>query len=436
MVGQKGAGPMELWETELRDLFTQEYPHLSIAAATRTALTVRWPQTGLQFDVPLYSDCLENVDNSDGFPRVETLHTKWINLSDKKITSQFTIFQESGYLCNNTAELLFETGTYTDSRRYAEWLEADAKFYFKDDDPAYSEMAEIERKENENRFYELEHFTIGDQVQGYIGHPSDVFRLVMDRRSRYWVAEPHDWEGLYTITLTGVDRSNYEFYAAQAMLILTQKYKCSKYPRITRQFWSDNIDFGCQLPGFGNQYPAAKSPEALLLYQYAKTCLDNDEAFLGFYRVLEFFLTTLNAQKLFDLLKEYRINPSAEAADGGTLCSLEKILGQVSQKESNQIRNAFAILPDGLMRQLLEYTTKFGLLGEKESNRQKLADGFYQRRNSIVHSKQKEIKNARIPGFTVDKTSRAWRALAEELAYFLILYYCYEKRDFGDFSCE
>lgn len=161
------------------------------------------------------------------------------------------------------------------------------------------------------------------------------------------------------------------------------------FKRITRERLRKRDDF--------------QSDEPLMLYNYA--CLSSGtNQFLSFYRVLEFFFR----RNLLRVIDEYRHNSNYTSEDIFSLAT--------SKSEADQLLQLIkATLTQSQNYKLSRYAKKYNLI--KSETIKDLCNGLYAFRNSLVHSKEKEIANVNLPDpFLIQKQLNQWIYIVRECA--------------------
>lgn len=125
------------------------------------------------------------------------------------------------------------------------------------------------------------------------------------------------------------------------------------------------------------------STEPLLLYNHA--CKSSaSEAFLSFYRGLEFFFT----RSILAAIDSLRSNPAASAQDIVNVA--------IARNEEQQLKNLLSIvLTASQKKKLSDYAYSKSLIDNSEFPA--LVKGMYSFRNSLVHAKEKELQKTTLP---------------------------------------
>jgi len=152
------------------------------------------------------------------------------------------------------------------------------------------------------------------------------------------------------------------------------------------------------------------SIEPLLLYNQAQI-FDNDEKFLYLYRILEFFMNRARIQKV----AEVRLDSNFSDND------LIRIIENKNEEKllSNLLNEA---LNSNQKKRMAGYAFNKKLINK--DNYKLLTNALYKYRNSIVHAKEQQITEIRIPDpFEQIEEANPWINIVDELALKCIIKY-------------
>jgi len=152
------------------------------------------------------------------------------------------------------------------------------------------------------------------------------------------------------------------------------------------------------------------SIEPLIMYNKAQT-LNNDEKFLYLYRILEFFMQRARIQKVAEMRLDKNYSD---------IVIIKTIENKNEEKQLNNLLNE--VVNPNQKKRITDYAFVNKLIKDKDYN--KLSNSLYKYRNSIVHAKEQQISEIKIPDpFEQEFENNPWLIIIDELARKSIIKY-------------
>jgi len=252
-------------------------------------------------------------------------------------------------------------------------------------------------------------FRIGE-VSVVVGDASPLIVLLMESHYRDSDVHPDGFNSFATIRLQGVEQKLSAACFHKALYYINSHY--FKPVGLVASLKHLETDFDDPLGIFyGGTEPEKafkkiirkrirtrydfKNIEPLILYNHA--CISTrNEAFISYYRVLEFFFI----RAILDNIEMLRNDPSVNSQDILDIAS--------ARNEEQQLRNLIAnILTSSQRKKLYEYAKKQNLI--KDSKLHDFVAGLYTFRNSLVHAKEKQLQKTTLPDpFMANSNVKKW----------------------------
>lgn len=420
------------FEDCFRQYLYKEYPELGIQKIDNNKIFVCHSELPIKFCIFVDKE-RHTVKSPDDI-------INCINIVATEQENDFVSLAATGYQHKSVVEILLNLGEKPIYRKLDELLKADATHYFAEDSDEVQEIDRLNKMEEKHPLCHIQQFWIGD-IEVRIGKPSDVFRMLMNHYLLYQGETKESFNGLFSLKLLGVNNQNYVDYISQAFFIINQEYCCDQYPSVRgiNDYISINYEFPDKIyPKESNHYHEAVFTEPFYLYNAGKTATSTQESFLYHYRVLEFFLYTLNTSKFIELLKKYNIAPDARPYDKNIIDFMGEIQKNfTSRQERTMISNAFRSFHNQLKDTILYLARDNNIIENpicKEDGIVVLADELYNYRNSIVHGKREKLDSISFPiPFADNRKAYAWRLIMEAISHSLIIEYCYNDSTWHEF---
>jgi len=252
-------------------------------------------------------------------------------------------------------------------------------------------------------------FRIGE-VSVVVGDASPLIVLLMESHYRDSDVHPDGFNSFATIKLHGVEQKLSEACFHKALYYINSHY--FKPVDLVASLKHLETDFDDPLGIFyGGTEPEEAfkkiirkrirtrddftNIEPLVLYNHACISAGN-EAFISYYRVLEFFFI----RAILNNIEVLRNDLSANSQDILDIAS--------ARNEEEQLRNLIAnILTSSQKKKLFEYAKKQNLI--KDSKLHDFVAGLYAFRNSLVHAKEKQLQKTTLPDpFMTSSNIKKW----------------------------
>lgn len=269
----------------------------------------------------------------------------------------------------------------------------------------------------------LDEFTIGE-VKVRINRPSDTFRIVM----RELVADKYyDAHDLWTISLSGITKDNYEQYLTQALFLLGYfdgSIEVDDYPQVMEFFGEEYYRYALDEEELENrrnsneqyewgEFGVLNHTEVLSFYNAGMELKQNEISFQYFYKVLEYFFLISRETEFKSFISDYNNDQDIKKF-------ISKVTAVYRQNEDIQLKQLLNTLP---LSNIIEETFNKGYIDS--NTKEKFGQSLYSYRNRVVHGKKDEKFDVKTPSLLNNNEQSFWNSTVKDIAEMLIKKYCW-----------
>lgn len=350
---------------------------------------------------PVVVSINDNEKYTEYYDKRVGINYKISNLSypDKKyypeeLNSNFTIYEDTGFLFEDYAEFMLEY--------------------------KYDNTSDIE---------EMNEFNIGSVIIK-VQEPTPLLAKAL------WLEGDNCFmpEELTSISLKGVKKENVEAYLQQA-LFLIGNYSPSnmtiEYPKVERFLGEDIVTYYAEAEelqkGIINsdnidvktkKFSELKYTEVLSFYNKGMSMKEEQLGFLYFYKVIEYFF-------LINRKDEFITNISNYNKNGDIDSFIKKVTDIYYKKESEQLKLVLKSIETSL-KPILKSAKESKKITD-ENNTNEFANALYNYRNSITHGKSDTNLFLKLPTPLSISDTKFWNSTTLEISKILINKYCFTK---------